>query len=156
MVSQQKSSSNEYDLSLRLWSEVRPLKPIVSESGLAVDDLAVMGEEAEGWKGRKRIVRCHYACLASSQVRTERDATAWLAATLDQLDRTATRFGPDIEALFWIAQLRGEDVPSMIPDPALVARAAQAGTRVFIENYTLSASDDPDAESPVKTWYPPD
>ena len=108
----------------------------MSKLGLSVEHLAVMGEEAEGWKGRTRIAHCHYA------------------------SRTAIRFGPDIEALFWIAQLKGERVPSMVPDQALVVRAVQVGARVFVENYTLpgddDVSEDSDIESPVKTWYPPD
>ena len=132
----------------------------MSKLGLSVEHLAVMGEEAEGWKGRTRIAHCHYASLAHCEVHTEQDAAAWLAATLEQLNRTAIRFGPDIEALFWIAQLKGERVPSMVPDPAVVVRAVQVGARIFVENYTLPGDDDVsedlDIESPVKTWYPPD
>lgn len=158
MSKQQGSSDDEYDLSLRLWSDLTPLKPVVSKLVLPVDDLAVMGEEVKGWKGRNQTVRRHYASLASSRVQTEQDAAAWLAATLEQLALAATRFGLDIEALFWIAQLGRAPQASMVPDPALVARAVQVGARIFIENYTLpegnGVSNDADVESPVKTWYP--
>lgn len=159
MSEQQGSSDSEYDLSLRLWSDLTPLEPIVSKLGLPVDDLAIMGEEVKGWKGRSQTVRRHYASLASSRVHTEQDAAAWLAATFEQLASTTARFGPDIEALFWIAQLGGAPQASMVPDPALVVRAVQVGARIFIENYTLpgddDVSDDVIVESPVKTWYPP-
>lgn len=155
-MSRQRGAPDDlYDLTLRLWSDGTPLTLVVSRLGLSVEHFAAMREEQEGYKGRKHIAHRHYASLAHRRVHAERDAAAWLAATLDQLDRTGTRFGPDIEALFWIAQLRGEGVPSMVPDPALVARTARAGARVFIENYTLPVGDDPGVESPVKMWYPP-
>ena len=155
MSKAQRSSDDLYDLTLRLWSDGTPLRPVVSKLGLSIEHFSVKGEEQEGYKGWKHIARCHYASMAQREVYAERDAAAWLAATLDQLDRTATRFGPDIEALFWIAQLGDAPQPSMVPDPALVARAVRAGARVFIENYTLPTGDDPDAESPVKAWHPP-
>ncbi len=157
MPDQKALSDDNYDLTLRLWSEHTPLKPIVSHLGFRIDDFVVMGQTT---KRGNRIAHRHFACIASAQVQTAKEAEAWLAATLGQMARTGARFGPDIEALFWIAQFGRTRQESMVPSPILVARAVEHGARIFVENYTPQGadgvSDDEGADASVKTWYPPD
>ncbi len=70
MPEQRAFRDDYYDLTLRLRSDCTPFKPMVSPLSFSVDDLSVMGQLYET-RGRKRVARRHFACIASTQVQTD-------------------------------------------------------------------------------------
>lgn len=141
------------DLSLRLWSDDIPLKPIVASLGVAADHLHLKGERmGETGLLANRVAKRHYASLASARGNDAADVADWLRRMSDRLASHPPLLdllrAEKAEALFWIAILRGP-LPTPSIDADLVTRVANLGARILLENYTEEADD-----LPTKTWLP--
>lgn len=126
-----------YKLSLRLWSDTVPLRPVISVIGYPVQHIHVKGRPIEVPAGKPtRIAPHHYASIASAQVQTEHEVSDWLfrvAGRLSQLDSVAL---DGLEIVFWIAifgRVRAEN-----PEIAryIVDLISSLGANIFVENYT--------------------
>ncbi len=132
-----------YDMSLRLWSDDVPMKPIVQDLGVDVTHLYERGQTIINPKARsRRIANRHYASLAQTETSNEADIPAWLDDTLRRLDGhpslPALMRSGRVEALLWIATLGGDRAlppPPVQVDPARVAAATRLGARIFVEDY---------------------
>ena len=145
----------EIDMSLRLWSEQIPLKPIFDALDVTLDHLHVAGEPmARDGRLAERRARRHYASLENTQSGNEADVTSWCRRVIEKIESRKSLVGAlqtgQIVGTLWIAVL-GSSRPVQVANlPADVVEAAEKlNLGVLLENYT----DMSDGGIPKKTWF---
>ena len=145
-------SRSSFDMSLRVWSDDLPLRPIVGKIDSDESHFHVKGEPiaVSGYLAGK-LAKRHYAALANATARQEDDVRIWLARTsaelAEQEELSRVLVNGQAEAVFWIAVFGDAPSPGPLLQEDVVTSLVNRGARILIENYT---QDGPDC--PSKTW----
>lgn len=140
-------------MSLRLWSEKIPLRPIAEELGVTLDHLHIAGEPMarEGRLAERRAPR-HYASVQKVQGANDADVAAWCRLVINKIESQELLVGflrtGEIVGTLWIAVLGSQ----LSPMPNILADVVNAAVRlklgILLENYT----DLSENGVPKKSW----